>query len=108
MGKSEELVQVSASGCYKVLFLAICAPLGNLFILYGKNAELIVVPKFSGTIMRLRWPLIPFYHYFHFHAITFTFIFRDYYGVKMAFYFAWLGYYTVMLIPPSLVSFISF
>jgi len=29
---------------------------------------------------------------------------RDYYGVKMAFYFAWLGYYTVMLIPPSLVG----
>ena len=47
-----------------------------------------------------------FYPYFHFNSFIFSFIFRDYYGVKMAFYFAWLGYYTVMLIPPSLVGFL--
>ena len=29
---------------------------------------------------------------------------RDYFGVKMGLYFAWLGYYTAMLIPPSLVG----
>jgi len=28
---------------------------------------------------------------------------RDYYGVKIGMYFAWLGYYTGMLVPPSLV-----
>lgn len=33
---------------------------------------------------------------------------RDYYGVKMGLYFAWLGYYTFMLIPPSIVGVICF
>jgi len=33
---------------------------------------------------------------------------RDYYGVKMGLYFAWLGYYTFMLIPPSIVGIICF
>jgi len=29
---------------------------------------------------------------------------RDYFGVKIGFYFAWLGFYTAMLIPPSIVG----
>ena len=33
---------------------------------------------------------------------------RDYYGVKMGLYFAWLGYYTFMLIPPSIVGIVCF
>ena len=33
---------------------------------------------------------------------------RDYYGVKMGLYFAWLGFYTAMLIPPSLVGIFCF
>jgi len=33
---------------------------------------------------------------------------RDYYGVKMGLYFAWLGYYTFMLIPPSIVGVFCF
>eukprot|EP00092_Neocalanus_flemingeri_P069742 GFUD01085523.1.p1 GENE.GFUD01085523.1~~GFUD01085523.1.p1 ORF type:complete len:945 (+),score=222.25 GFUD01085523.1:241-3075(+) len=33
---------------------------------------------------------------------------RDYYGVKMGLYFAWLGYYTFMLIPPSIVGIFCF
>jgi len=33
---------------------------------------------------------------------------RDYFGVKIGLYFAWLGYYTFMLIPPSLVGLVCF
>ena len=33
---------------------------------------------------------------------------RDYYGVKMGLYFAWLGFYTSMLVPPSLVGIACF
>ena len=33
---------------------------------------------------------------------------RDYYGVKIALYFAWLGFFTLMLIPPSIVGLITF
>ncbi|XP_023339966.1 anoctamin-1 isoform X4 [Eurytemora carolleeae] len=33
---------------------------------------------------------------------------RDYFGVKIGLYFAWLGFYTFMLIPPSLVGLICF
>jgi len=33
---------------------------------------------------------------------------RDYYGVKMGLYFAWLGYYNVMLVPASLVGVLFF
>ena len=33
---------------------------------------------------------------------------RDYFGVKIALYFTWLGFYTFMLIPPSIVGFICF
>ena len=29
---------------------------------------------------------------------------RDYFGVKIGLYFAWLGFYTFMLIPPSIVG----
>ena len=29
---------------------------------------------------------------------------RDYYGVKIAFYFAWLGFYNMALILPSIVG----
>ena len=29
---------------------------------------------------------------------------RDYYGVKIGIYFAWLGFYTAMLIPPSIAG----
>ena len=29
---------------------------------------------------------------------------RDYYGVKIALYFAWLGYYTTLLIPPAIAG----
>ena len=36
--------------------------------------------------------------------VTSNWFSRDYFGVKLGFYFAWLGYYTVMLIPPSLVG----
>ena len=66
-----------------------------------------VLSTFSRTILRSKWPLVPFilaFTFSHFHSLSY---FRDYYGVKMAFYFAWLGYYTVMLIPPSLVGFVS-
>ena len=30
---------------------------------------------------------------------------RDYYGVKIGFYFAWVGFYTLMLILPRFASF---
>ena len=33
---------------------------------------------------------------------------RDYYGVKIGLYFAWLGFYTFMLVPPSLVGIACF
>jgi len=33
---------------------------------------------------------------------------RDYFGVKIGLYFAWLGFYTFMLIPPSIVGLICF
>jgi len=33
---------------------------------------------------------------------------RDYYGVKIGFYFAWLGFYTSMLILPSIVGLLCF
>ena len=33
---------------------------------------------------------------------------RDYYGVKIALYFAWLGFYTFMLVLPSLAGLICF
>ena len=33
---------------------------------------------------------------------------RDYYGVKIALYFAWLGFYTNLLIPPSIVGALVF
>ncbi|XP_040571122.1 anoctamin-1 isoform X1 [Lepeophtheirus salmonis] len=33
---------------------------------------------------------------------------RDYYGVKIAIYFAWLGFYTNLLIPPAIFGFIVF
>ena len=33
---------------------------------------------------------------------------RDYYGVKIALYFAWLGYYTTLLLPPSIVGLLVF
>ena len=33
---------------------------------------------------------------------------RNYFGVKIALYFTWLGYYTFMLIPPSIVGLFCF
>jgi len=33
---------------------------------------------------------------------------RDYFGVKIGLYFAWLGFYTFMLIPPSIVGLVCF
>ena len=33
---------------------------------------------------------------------------RDYYGVKVALYFAWLGFYTSMLVIPSIVGLFVF
>eukprot|EP00117_Sycon_ciliatum_P028396 scpid27200/ scgid1222/ Anoctamin-7; New gene expressed in prostate homolog; Transmembrane protein 16G len=33
---------------------------------------------------------------------------RDYFGERVAFYFTWLGYYTMSLIPPAIVGFITF
>ena len=33
---------------------------------------------------------------------------RDYYGVKIALYFAWLGFYTNLLFPPAVVGIIVF
>ena len=33
---------------------------------------------------------------------------RDYYGVKIGLYFAWLGFYTNLLILPSIVGVITF
>lgn len=33
---------------------------------------------------------------------------RDYFGVKVALYFAWLGFYTNMLVVPSIVGVICF
>ncbi|XP_076067537.1 anoctamin-5-like isoform X4 [Oratosquilla oratoria] len=33
---------------------------------------------------------------------------KEYYGVKIGLYFAWLGYYTYMLIPASIVGFLCF
>lgn len=32
----------------------------------------------------------------------------NYFGVKIAMYYAWLGFYTIMLIPASLVGILSF
>lgn len=34
--------------------------------------------------------------------------FRRYFGEKIGIYFTWLGFYTTMLIPASLVGFIVF
>ena len=33
---------------------------------------------------------------------------KDYFGVKFGLYFAWLGFYTHMLIPAAIVGFICF
>ncbi len=33
---------------------------------------------------------------------------RDYYGVKIALYFAWLGFYTTLLVPPALAGLLVF
>ncbi len=33
---------------------------------------------------------------------------RDYYGVKIALYFAWLGFYTSLLLPPSIMGLLVF
>lgn len=33
---------------------------------------------------------------------------KEYFGVKIALYFAWLGFYTYMLIPASIVGLIVF
>ena len=33
---------------------------------------------------------------------------RNYFGEKVGIYFAWLGYYTMMLIPASIVGFAAF
>lgn len=33
---------------------------------------------------------------------------REYFGVKVALYFAWLGFYTYMLIPASIVGVLAF
>ena len=33
---------------------------------------------------------------------------KDYFGVKIALYFAWLGFYTHMLVPASIVGLVCF
>ena len=33
---------------------------------------------------------------------------KEYFGVKIGLYFAWLGYYTHMLIPVSILGFVCF
>jgi len=33
---------------------------------------------------------------------------RDYYGVKIALYFAWLGFYTNLLVPPAIAGLLVF
>ena len=35
-------------------------------------------------------------------------LFRNYFGEKVGIYFTWLGYYTMMLIPASIVGLIAF
>ena len=41
-------------------------------------------------------------------TIYLCFIHRKYFGEKIGIYFAWLGFYTMMLIPASVVGFIVF
>ncbi len=36
------------------------------------------------------------------------FLIKTYFGDKVGLYFAWLGFYTLMLIPPSILGVISF
>ncbi len=35
-------------------------------------------------------------------------LYRKYYGEKVGIYFAWLGYYTMMLIPAAIVGLLTF
>ena len=46
--------------------------------------------------------------YFGEVAIYYLCIYRKYFGEKVAIYFAWLGFYTAMLIPASIVGVVAF
>ena len=40
--------------------------------------------------------------------MSFLFSYRNYYGSKIAMYFAWLGFYTQMLVIPSIIGLFIF
>jgi len=52
--------------------------------------------------------IVSFFQLEHFHEFVLPFVCRKYFGEKVGIYFAWLGFYTVMLIPPSIVGLVAF
>ena len=52
--------------------------------------------------------IVSFFQLERFHEFILPFVCRKYFGEKVGIYFAWLGFYTVMLIPPSIVGLAAF